>query len=222
MAQLWAVERAYRPQLARSALQQRVVHCKRQARLAVPAARRQGTTRAQRVVEVGRVHLRALVRRARAQPRQRADRTAPRLHQRAIAGTVLQASRVKTIVERSDIHRTSRRAQRRVADALPSVAAADRSSGAMHRRRDGLATVGLAAANLEAAVRDGALDEQIGRLDGERLHKVHATQSCCRRRTRHLEVARARKDDAALHDVVGDEGVKRARGRRAEDNGAIG
>ena len=65
--------------------------------------------------------------------------------------------------------------------------------------------VGLAAAHLEAAVRDRALDEQAGRLDRERLQKVHATQ--CRRRccTRHLEVARAREDDAALHDVVGDE-----------------
>ena len=104
----------YRPQLARSALEQRVVHCKRQARLAFPAARRHDTTRAQRVVEVGRVHLRALVRRACAQPRQRVDRTTPRLHQRAVAGTVLQASRVKTVVERSNVHRTSRRTQRRV------------------------------------------------------------------------------------------------------------
>ena len=214
-----ALQRAHRPQLARSALQQRVVHRKRQARLAFPATRRYGTTRAQRVVEVGRVHLRALVRRACAQPRQRVDRTAPRLHQRAIAGTVLQASRVKTVVERSNIHRTSRRAQGRVVDALPSVASGNRS-GAVHRQC-GLNGFGLAAANLEAAVRDCALDEQIGRLDGERLKEEDATKSCPCRRTRHLEVARAREDDAALHDVVGDEGVKRARSRRAEDDAAV-
>jgi hypothetical protein len=147
-----AVQRAHRPQLARSALQQRVVHRKWQARLAFPAARRHSTTRVQRVVEVGRVHLRALVRRACAQPRQRVDRTAPCLHQRAIAGTVLQASRVKTVVERSDIHRTSRRAQRRVIDVLPSVAAGE-CSGAVHHQR-GLNGFSLATANLEAAVRD--------------------------------------------------------------------
>ena len=104
MAELWAVQRAHRPELAPSALQQRLVHCKRQARLAVPAARRQGTTRAQRVVEVGRVHLRALVRRACAQPRQCGVCTAPRLHQRAISGTVLQAYGVEAVVERPNIH----------------------------------------------------------------------------------------------------------------------
>ena len=98
-----AVQRAHRPQLARSALQQRVVHRKRQERLALPAARRYGTTRAQRVVEVGRVHLRALVRRACAQPRHGIARTAPRVEERAIAGAILQADRVKAVVKRLDV-----------------------------------------------------------------------------------------------------------------------
>ena len=164
-----AVQCAYRHQLARSALEQSVVHCKRQARLAFPAARRHDTTRAQRVVEVGRVHLRTLVRRAWAQPRQRVARATPRLHQRAIAGPILQASRVKTVVERSNIRRTGRHAQRRVVDALPSDATGSRS-GAMHRPH-GLNGVGLTAVDLEAAVRDRALDHEVGSLDGERLQE---------------------------------------------------
>ena len=60
------IARTYRPQLARSAMEQSIVHRKGQARLAT-AARGHGRARAQRVVEVGRVDLRALVRRARAQ-----------------------------------------------------------------------------------------------------------------------------------------------------------
>ena len=42
-----------------------------------------------------------------------------------------------------------------------------------------------------------------------------------RRCTRHLEVARAREDDAALHDVVAYEWVQRACSRRAEDERAL-
>jgi len=54
---------AYRPQLAHGSLEQSIVHRKWQPRLAIPdATRGYGSTRAQRVVEVGRVHLRALVR----------------------------------------------------------------------------------------------------------------------------------------------------------------
>ena len=186
-------------------MEQRVVHCKRQARLTFPTARRHRTTNAQRVVEVGRVHMRALVRRACAQPRQRVDRTAPRLHQRAIAGTVLQARRIKTVVQPPDVCCERRCALRRVVDALPSVAAGSRS-GAVHRLR-GLNGVGLATANLEAAVRGCALDEQIGRLHGERLQKVHATQCCRSRCTRHLEVARAREDDPAVQHMIADQRV---------------
>ena len=84
----------------------------------------------------------------------------------------------------------------------------------------------LAAAHLEAAVERRALDEQPGRLDGERLQEedARAAPRAQRRRAaaraRDLEVARAREDDAALHDVVGDERVQRARGGRAEDDAA--
>ena len=38
--------------------------------------------------------------------------------------------------------------------------------------------------------------------------------------TRRLKIARARKDDAALHLTVGDESVQGARGQRARDEGA--
>ena len=122
-----AVQFAYGPRLACCTLEQRVIHRKRQACLTAPAARRHDTTRTQRVVQVGRVHLRALMRRTCVQPRQGIDRTTPRLHQGAVAGTVLQASRLKTVVECSNIPRTGRRAQRRVVDALPSVATGSRS-----------------------------------------------------------------------------------------------
>ena len=98
-----AVQCAYRPQLAQCGLEQRGVHRKWQARLTVPAARGDDTTRAQRVVEVGRVHLRALVRRARAQPRQSNGLTSPHMRQRAVARPVLQANSVKAIVQRSHI-----------------------------------------------------------------------------------------------------------------------
>ena len=90
----------------------------------------------------------------------------------------------------------------------------------MHRQR-GLNGVGLAAVDLEAAIRDRALDELTRRLDGKRLQEEDTAQTCRCRRTRHLEVARAREDDAALHDVVGDEGVKRTGGGRAQDDAAV-
>ena len=66
----------------------------------------------------------------------------------------------------------------------------------------------LGAAHLEAAVRDCTLDHKTGCLDGKWQQKVDIMQ-CHRadRSTRHLKVARAREDDAALHDVVGDESV---------------
>ena len=90
----------------------------------------------------------------------------------------------------------------------------------MHRQR-GLHGLGLATANLEAAVKDRALDEQIRRLDGERLKEEDAVQCRTDSSTRHLEVRRAWEDDAALHDVVGHDGVKLACGGRAEDDTAV-
>ena len=90
-------------------MEQSTVHRKGQARLAA-TARGLGGARAQRVIEVGRVHLRALVRRARMQPRQRVARTTPRLHQRAVAGAILQAAHIEAIVEHFDVGSTCTRA----------------------------------------------------------------------------------------------------------------
>ena len=118
---------------------------------------------AQRVVEVGRVHLRALVRRACTQPRQCIECAAPRLHERAIAGAVLQADRVEAVVQRADVHRARERAHRCLLDVLPG-AVRRRRPGAVHRCVFERAV--RTTAHLEAAVRDRALDEQTGRLDG--------------------------------------------------------
>ena len=102
-----AVQCAYRPQLAQCGLEQRGVHRKWQARLTVPAARGDDTTRAQRVVEVGRVHLRALVRRTCPKPRCSTGCATPRLHERAVAGAVLQAHGVKAVVQRANVRGAS-------------------------------------------------------------------------------------------------------------------
>ena len=214
---------AHRPQLARRASQQRIVHRKRQPRLAVAAARLDHGARAQRVVEVRRVHLRALVGRTRKQARQSGDCAAPRLHERAIARTVLQTDRVECVVERADAGRSGGRStQRRVVDALPGDGAAARRSGAVHRCRGG-DCIGLTAAHLEAPVKDRAIDEHARRLDGERLQEENAAKRrrCPDRSARHLEVARAREDDAALHDVVAYEWEQRACSWRADDESAL-
>ena len=171
------------------------------------------------------MHLRALLRRARPQPRQRIGRATPRVLERAVAGAVLKARRVEPVVQSADVRRARARAatHRRVLDALPAVVGGERAR-AVHRRVHQRVVV-LAAAHLEPTIAHRALDEQAGRLDGERLQEEHAAQrSCARRRSaaRQLEVADAGEDDAALHDVVGDEGVERARGGRAEEGGAVG
>ena len=98
-------------------------------------------------------------------------------------------------------------AHRCVIDALPSFVAGGDRSGAVHRQR-GLNGLGLATVNLEAAVKDRALNEQISRLDGERLKEEDAVQRRSGSSTCHLEVPRAREYDATLHDVVGDDDVK--------------
>ena len=79
-----------------------MVDRERQPRFAA-AARADGGARAQRVVEVGRVHLRALLRRARPPPRRRRTTPAPRLLERAVAWAVLQARGVEAVVERTDV-----------------------------------------------------------------------------------------------------------------------
>jgi hypothetical protein len=104
-------------------------------------------------------------------------------------------------------------------DSLPSAVYGSRCM-TVHRRVLGYRTV-LAAAHLDAAVGQRVLDEQIRYLDGKRLKEVHATQCSCSYCTCHLEVARTREDDAALHNVVGHEGVQRSRSGRAEDDGAV-
>ena len=78
-------------------MEQSIVHRKGQARLAT-TARCHGGARAQRIIEVGRVDLRALVRRACTQASQRIARATPRVDQGAIPGTVLQADRVEAVV----------------------------------------------------------------------------------------------------------------------------
>ena len=94
--------RTHCPQLARCAMEHRIVHRKRQPRLAVPAAHGHDRARAQTVVEVSRVHLCALKRRACAQLRQCIARTAPCLHERAVARPILQTNRIETVVQRSN------------------------------------------------------------------------------------------------------------------------
>ena len=79
----------------------RVINRKRQARIV--AARAHGGARAQRIVEVRRMHLRAFVRCAGAQARERIGLDGPRVRQRAVAGAVLQADRAEAVVQRADV-----------------------------------------------------------------------------------------------------------------------
>ena len=153
-----------------------------------------------------------LVPRARAAAQACSHRPTP--HRRAVARTTCADQPRRNVVERLNVCSVRKHALRCGVDALPSVTIGSRA-GAVHCPR-GLHSVGLAAGHLKAAVRDRALNQQTRRLDGKRLQEEDAMQ--CRRRcsTRHLEVARAREDDAALHDVVGDEGVKQACGGGAE------
>ena len=91
---------------------------------------------------------------------------------------------------------------------LPTVVTGSRPR-AVHRRA--LNGVGLAAAHLKAALRDRAFHHQGRRLHCEWLQEEDAVQrlGSCRSAAK-LEVPRAREDDAALHDVVGNERMQRA------------
>ena len=93
----------------------------------------------------------------------------------------------------------------------------------MHRRINQQPFAKCAAAHLEGVVAsDLALHLNVRCLHQQRLqeedtaqrHDLLAHRRCC---ARELEVARAWEDDAAMHDVVGDEGVQRTRSRRAEE-----
>ena len=77
----------------------------------------------------------------------------------------------------------------------------------------------VAAAHLEAVAAHHALDDHLRRLDGERLQEEDRAQRCTAwsgGRSGELQVAGAGEDDAAVHDVVGDQGVQWPRGERAE------
>ena len=77
-----------------------------------------------------------------------------------------------------------------------------------------LRTCRFAATHLEVPVDQSALNQQPGCYDDEWLHKEDDTQRrVCRGRSAcELEITRSRENDTALHDMVDDEGVKRARG----------
>ena len=152
---------------------------------------------------------------------------APCLHERAVAGPVLQAHGVKAGVQgggRRSVRAAA--AQQRVLQSPPAPSGGERAR-AVHRRvcKRGAARR-LAAPHLEPARSHRALDH-IGRLHRKGLQEEDAVQRLARRRrsrrrARHLEVARAREDDAALRDVVGDERVQRAGDGRAEGAAAVG
>ena len=78
----------------------------------------------------------------------------------------------------------------------------------------------LATVHLEAAVRQGTLEGRRERVERERLQEEDAAQRCGHghRGARHLEVAGAREDGAAQHDMVCDEGVHSASSGRVEPN----
>ena len=169
VARAWA---AHRPQRAGHAPQPRVVHRKRKPRLAAACRSNDHGARAQRVVKVGRVHLRALVRRARAQPRQRTNSAAPRVHERAVRRAVLQADRVEAVVQRAHVGGARGHTQRLVVDAMPAWRVDGKRPRAVHWRVLGFRTL-LAAAHLEAPVGHRAFNEQF-LLDGKRHQEVHA------------------------------------------------
>ena len=98
------------------------------------AARDGERAQAQRVVEVRRVHRRAIAWPKPTQPRRRIARTAPRPRERAVAGAVLQTERVKAVVQRAHVRRARRCAQRGVVGALPLGGRARRAR-AVHRAR---------------------------------------------------------------------------------------
>ena len=141
----------------------------------------------------------------------------PHASQPPVRRAVLQPGRVEAVIQRADRASTPARARARrcVVHDVPAAAAGDRAR-AVHRRIDPH-PVQLAAAHLKPTVTHCALDQQSSRLDDERLHEEDARQRASRRRSAcHLEVARSRKDDTALHRVVGDYAMERTGGGRAE------
>ena len=95
---------AHRPRRARDALQPRVVHSKRQTSLAAAIAARGQGANTQRIIEVGRVYLRALKLCAHAQSCSRGVVSAsPEVSYRPEARTILQAHAVIHVIERANL-----------------------------------------------------------------------------------------------------------------------
>eukprot|EP00966_Prymnesium_polylepis_P212841 4929254-Prymnesium_polylepis.3 len=188
---------------------QRIVHRKRQP-CAITTSRiaRHQRARTQRIVQVGRVHQRAVVRRAGPQTccRARLPAAAPRLAQCAVARPVLQPTSVEAVVQSARRRRRSAPPDKRLIDALRRSSGTDRA-GAMrgHTRRERLGRV--AAAHLKAVATHHTLDDQPSGLEGERLQEEDRAQCSTAHgdRAGELEVAGTGEDDAALHDVVSDQ-----------------
>eukprot|EP00966_Prymnesium_polylepis_P196264 4548512-Prymnesium_polylepis.3 len=206
-------EAAHRPQLAHRFLQSSVVYRKGQARLD-GAGRKHRPLGANRIVQIARVHHRALLRSPRTQLRPCILLTPPRSHQRAVAWSILQPTGVAFIVNCSHVGSEWAHAGKRLGalDVPPLPAHAAQCARAVHRRL--CRRVGQTTAHLKAAVAHRTLDVQASPLHGQRLQKDHTLQlrlAFCRG-THHLQVARAREDHTALHDVVRNERVQRSGG----------
>ena len=224
---------AHRPQHSSGRVQPRLVHGIRQPCLAV-AAVPNDRAQALRVIEVSRVHLRTLPRHTSPQPGDALRTATPHLAQRAVLRAVLQPDLVKAAVHRLGLRGACAEPMDcSVADPLRRIACLGwaRLASAVGLRILQHAAVGWhAAAHLERLGSDGTLDLQAGPLGLERLQEEDVTKrsawaGACGRsacRTRHLEVACAREDDARLHHVVRGEGVQRAGRGRAESVAAIG
>ena len=111
---------AHRPQLASRALKQRAVHSKRQTRLTISAVRAY-RTQAQRIVEVGRMHLSAaVVPRASRQPCDACVATVPHVAERAVPRAILQADGGEAGVQRAALGDANTDAAARVGVRRPS------------------------------------------------------------------------------------------------------
>ena len=169
------------------ALQKGIVHSKRQLALSTGSTCNE-RIHAQRVVEVGRVHLRTLPISTRPQTRHRLTVATPRLRERAVARPIVQPRRVEYSIER-----TQADARHAVAAAVACVVHTPKrtrlgragSARAVHRRRrchGQCPRSAFIAAHLKASAGYRALDVQPRRLSREWRYEEDAMQrGCCRR-----------------------------------------
>ena len=214
--------KAYRPKLARCSLQQRIIHRKRQPRLTASVGADE-LTHTQRVVQVSRVHHGTSSYGAHLQRGLSLDFTTPSLHKRAILQPVLPPDTVKAVIQRTHVRckRAVTSSRRRMVDTPPHTTHTE-CTRAMYRSIRCQRCIVLATAHLEVAIGYHTLHQQLVRFNGKRLHEVDAVQRGSRCRCpRHLEIPGARKDDAALHNVIGDEGVDCTSCWRAEGGCAV-